>query len=171
MNLPMPPALIDAEAAYSHLLEELRQSLRPTDHLVGVQSKGAWIAARLHKDLMLTTPLGFISSSMHRDDYTIRGLSKADQTQLPFEVDHADIVLVDDVLFTGRTVRAILNEFFDFGRPQSVRLAVLIDRGGRQLPFQADFFAARVPLSPDDVLVLNQDAQGRFEFVLHNKKA
>lgn len=160
------PAL-DAEDCYQELLALLRAQLSPTDFLVGVQSKGVKIARRLHQDLALNTPLGSISSSMHRDDYTLRGLSKAELTQLPFDVDHAQIILIDDVLFTGRTTRAILNELFDFGRPARIRLAVLVDRGGRQLPVQADFCARQVDIPADQALVLHQNENGRFDFVLN----
>lgn len=162
---------IDAEACYLQLLAQLRSQLSAQDHLVGVQSKGVKIAKRLHQDLGLTGPLGTISSSMHRDDYLLRGLSKAELTQLPFEVDHARIVLVDDVLFTGRTVRALLNELFDFGRPERIRLAVLVDRGGRQLPVQADFCATKLELPEQASLTLNQDEQGHFHFVLNTPTA
>lgn len=168
MNASQPLLEIDAEACYTQLLSHLRAQLPLTDYLVGVQSKGVKIAKRLHHDLNLTTPLGMISSSMHRDDYTLRGLSKAEHTQLPFDVDDARIVLVDDVLFTGRTTRAILNELFDFGRPESIRLAVLVDRGGRQLPVQADYCALRVELPAQATLTLHQNAEGHFDFVLNS---
>ena len=158
---------IDAETCYQLLLDQLRAAVGPTDYLVGVQSKGVKIARRLHQDLGLSTPLGTISSSMHRDDYTLRGLSKAELTQLPFDVDHAQIVLIDDVLFTGRTTRAILNELFDFGRPARIRLAVMLDRGGRQLPVQADFCAQRIDVPTEMAVMLHQNESGRFDFVLN----
>jgi pyrimidine operon attenuation protein/uracil phosphoribosyltransferase len=154
----------DAERCYQTLLELLKGALAPGDHLVGVQSKGVWIAQRLHRDLNLTTPLGLITSSMHRDDFAIRGLSKTDQTHLPFDIDSSPLVLVDDVLFTGRTVRAIVNELFDFGRPPSIRLAVMIDRGGRQLPIQADYVALKVQVPTDQKVSLLQRADGTFAF-------
>ncbi|MEZ5730001.1 MAG: bifunctional pyr operon transcriptional regulator/uracil phosphoribosyltransferase PyrR [Burkholderiaceae bacterium] len=137
----------DAEHAYRRLLEAVRRARDAQSGkliLVGVHSGGAWIAERLWADLGLDTPLGFLSSAFHRDDYgqgkRLTGPSKT--TDLGFEIADADIVLVDDILFTGRTVRAVLNELFDYGRPRRVRLAVLIDRGGRELPIQADFCGA-----------------------------
>jgi pyrimidine operon attenuation protein / uracil phosphoribosyltransferase len=106
---------------------------------------------------------------MHRDDYAQRGLASGGQTQLPFEVDGADILVLDDVLYTGRTIRAVLNELFDYGRPARVQLAVLVDRGGRQLPVQADFAAARVALPDTQSLALARDALGTFSFQVENK--
>jgi len=101
---------------------------------------------------------------MHRDDFAQRGLSAGGATQLPFEVDGAEIVLLDDVLYTGRTIRAVVNELFDFGRPAAVRLAVLVDRGGRELPIEAGFAAARVTLAGNQSLALERDADGVFSF-------
>ena len=102
---------------------------------------------------------------MHRDDFGERGLAAGSHaTALPFEVDGADILLVDDVLQTGRTIRAVLNELYDLGRPASVRLAVLVDRGGRELPIEAAFAAARVVLPASHKLRLTRDDSGRFDF-------
>jgi pyrimidine operon attenuation protein/uracil phosphoribosyltransferase len=101
---------------------------------------------------------------MHRDDYARRGLSPTAQTKLDFDVNGAHIVLLDDVLYTGRTIRAVLNELFDYGRPSHVTLAVLVDRGGRELPVQADYAAARVSLPAAQSLALARDAGGLFTF-------
>lgn len=101
---------------------------------------------------------------MHRDDFAQRGLSASAQTALPFDVNGADVLVLDDVLYTGRTIRAVLNELFDYGRPASVRLAVLVDRGGRELPVQADFAAARVALPGSQSLALARNEQGTFQF-------
>jgi pyrimidine operon attenuation protein / uracil phosphoribosyltransferase len=141
-------SLPDAELLYAKLLELMRAHINErTVTLVGITSGGAWLAERLHKDLGLITPLGIISSALHRDDYSTRGMSSAAQTQLPFEVDGADIVLIDDVLHTGRTIRAVINELYDFGRPKRVSLAVLVDRGERELPIQADIVALKSDVS------------------------
>jgi pyrimidine operon attenuation protein/uracil phosphoribosyltransferase len=107
---------------------------------------------------------GVISSTLHRDDFAQRGLALNAQTTLPFDVEGADIILVDDVLYTGRTLRAVLNELFDYGRPRRVRLAVLVDRGGRQLPIQADVAAVQVSLPAQQSLRFGRDDQGRFSF-------
>jgi pyrimidine operon attenuation protein/uracil phosphoribosyltransferase len=101
---------------------------------------------------------------MHRDDFAQRGLADGGQTKLPFEVNGAHLIVLDDVLYTGRTIRAVLNELFDYGRPANVQLAVLVDRGGRELPIQADYAAARVALPATQSLALTVEANGQFNF-------
>lgn len=155
---------LDAEALYRELLRGVRGLCTPQTRLVGITSGGAWLASRLQKDLQLPGEAGAISSAMHRDDFAKRGLSAGGQTVLPFDVNGAEILLLDDVLFTGRTIRAVLNELFDYGRPASVKLAVLVDRGGRELPVQADLAAARVALPAAQSLALARDAAGGFSF-------
>ena len=155
---------LDAEALYRELLRGVRTLLGHQTRLVGITSGGAWLAQRLQKDLNLADEPGMISSAMHRDDFAQRGLSDGGQTMLPFDVNGADIIVLDDVLYTGRTIRAVLNELFDYGRPASVRLAVLVDRGGRELPIQSDFAAARVALPAAQQLALAQDEAGVFSF-------
>jgi len=156
--------VLDAESLYLELLRGVRGLCSPDSHLVGITSGGAWLAERLHKDMGLGGSYGTISSSMHRDDFAKRGLAAGGQTKLPFAVQGAHIVVLDDVLFTGRTIRAVMNELFDYGRPASVKLAVLVDRGGRELPIHADFAAARVSLEPSQSLALARDIQGGFSF-------
>jgi pyrimidine operon attenuation protein/uracil phosphoribosyltransferase len=165
----MSTLALDAEALYQELLTGVRRLCGTDTRLVGITSGGAWLAQRLQHDLGLSGEAGQVSSVMHRDDYAQRGLSAGGQTQLPFEVDGADILVLDDVLYTGRTIRAVLNELFDYGRPARVRLAVLVDRGGRQLPVQADLAAARVALPDSQSLALARDDQGRFSFEVENK--
>ena len=160
---------LDAEALYKELLRSVRGLCKADTRLVGITSGGAWLAERLQRDLGLPGEPGQVSSVMHRDDYAQRGLSAGGQTSLPFEVDGADILVLDDVLYTGRTIRAVLNEFFDYGRPARVQLAVLVDRGGRQLPVQADYAAARVVLPETQSLALARDAAGAFSFDVENK--
>ncbi|QPF72648.1 bifunctional pyr operon transcriptional regulator/uracil phosphoribosyltransferase PyrR [Roseateles sp. DAIF2] len=157
---------LDAEALYADLLRGVQRLLRPNSALVGIWSGGAWLAERLQKDLGLAGAPGVISSALHRDDFGSKGMSAAaDHTKLPFEVEGRDILLIDDVLYTGRTTRAVINELFDFGRPASVTLAVLVDRGGRELPIEPVFSAARVTLGgPDQKLRLARAADGRFSF-------
>ena len=160
----MSTLALDAEALYRELLRGVRQLCGANTQLVGITSGGAWLAERLQTDLKLPGKAGTISSSMHRDDFAQRGLSAGGQTQLPFDVNGADILILDDVLYTGRTIRAVINELFDYGRPASVRLAVLVDRGGRELPVQADFAAARVTLGSAQSLSLARSDAGVFSF-------
>ena len=156
---------LDAEALYADLAEGVRGLLQPDSVLVGIWSGGAWLAERLQRDLQRPGEHGVISSALHRDDFGSRGLSAgADHTRLPFEVAGKAIVLIDDVLNTGRTIRAVINELYDFGRPASVQLAVLVDRGGRELPIQAAVSAARITLPRGQRLSLARDAAGRFSF-------
>lgn len=160
----MSTLTLDAEALYRELVRGVRALCTPGTRLVGVASGGAWLAERLQRDLQLPGEHGVISSTLHRDDFARRGMAASAQTALPFDVNDARILLLDDVLYTGRTIRAVLNELFDYGRPASVQLAVLVDRGGRELPVQADFAAARVALAPNQSLALARDAQGAFSF-------
>jgi pyrimidine operon attenuation protein/uracil phosphoribosyltransferase len=161
----------DAEALYAQLLTRVRAVLEaePATRLVGIATGGAWIAERLHADLKQPGACGVVSSVMHRDDFARRGLASSVQTRLPFEVDGASLLLIDDVLYTGRTLRAVLNELFDHGRPASVRLAVLVDRGGRQLPIEAQLSMARVEVPAGQSLELARDGDGRLRFVLESQ--
>ena len=156
---------LDAQALYADLLAGVRAARHPASRLVGIWSGGAWLAERLQRDLGLAGEHGVISSALHRDDFSSRGMSgAADHTRLPFEVEGCHIVLIDDVLYTGRTIRAVINELFDFGRPASVTLAVLVDRGGRELPVAAAFAAARVVLPPTQKLSLQRADDSAFTF-------
>lgn len=163
----MSSLTLDAEALYRDVLRAMRQLLASCEQkprLVGVASGGVWLAERLRTDLALTDEAGTLSSAMHRDDFSRRGLATSGQTVLPFDVNGADLIVLDDVLYTGRTIRAVLNELFDYGRPASVKLMVLVDRGGRELPVQADFAAARVALPATQSLALARGDDGLFSF-------
>lgn len=160
----MSTLVLDAEELYRELLRGVRGLCNAKTHLVGVTSGGAWLVERLQRDLGLAGEPGTISSAMHRDDFARRGLAAGGQTVLPFDVNEAEILLLDDVLYTGRTIRAVINELFDYGRPASIQLAVMVDRGGRQLPIQPDFAAARVTLPTDQSLALARNDQGNFSF-------
>ena len=160
---------LDAEALYADLLARVRPLLRPGSVLVGIWSGGAWLAERLQRDLGLAGKHGVISSALHRDDFGSRGLANTtDATALPFAIDDQHVLLIDDVLYTGRTTRAVLNELFDYGRPASVTLAVLVDRGGRQLPIEPAVSAARVVLPASQTLALTRRHDGRFEFEIQS---
>lgn len=158
---------LNAEALYLELLSSLQTLLASypkPPRLVGVASGGAWLAERLQKDLGLLDPVGVLSSVMHRDDFASRGLATSAQTLLPFDVNGEHLIVLDDVLYTGRTIRAVLNELFDYGRPASVKLAVLVDRGGRELPVQPDLAMARIALPVAQSLQLARSDAGLFSF-------
>ncbi len=162
---------LDAEALYAELKRGVQSLLAGTPlQLVGVTSGGTWLAERLQRELALPGEIGVISSALHRDDFAQRGLSaRTGQTRLPFEVNGAQVLIIDDVLYTGRTLRAVINELFDYGRPASVKLAVLVDRGGRELPVAADFAATRLPLPHNQSFELARLADGAFTFVLEHR--
>jgi pyrimidine operon attenuation protein/uracil phosphoribosyltransferase len=167
MNMPNPK--LDAEALYQVLAERLKAGLAKAENVavVGIYSGGAWLAERLAAELKLNDRLGFIDVSFYRDDYKEKGLhAEVKPTQIPFEVDGATIVLVDDVLYTGRTTRAAINELFDYGRPAKIMLAALVDRGGRELPIAADFVADTITLSDDQQLVLQRADDGRLSLTI-----
>ncbi len=165
----MSDLTLDAQALYADLLQGARALCRPDTRLVGITSGGAWLAQRLQVDLALPGTCGVISSAMHRDDFAQRGLGGGGRTQLPFEINGAHVLVVDDVLYTGRTLRAVMNELFDYGRPASIKLAVLVDRGGRDLPIQPDFAAARVSLPSTQSLALARTEDGSLRFDLKTK--
>jgi pyrimidine operon attenuation protein/uracil phosphoribosyltransferase len=155
---------LDAEALYQALCGQVRAGLAgvPDAAIVGIYSGGAWLAERLARDLGLEQRLGFIDVSFYRDDYARKGLHpEVKPTHIGFPVDGATIVLVDDVLFTGRTTRAAINVLFDYGRPGRIMLAALADRGGRQLPVAADFVGTRVELQAGQSLSLARGDDGR----------
>ncbi len=106
-----------------------------------------------------------------RDDYAARGLRRdVKRSEIPFEVEDRDLILVDDVLYTGRTIRAALNELFDYGRPANVKLAALVDRGGRQLPIAPQFVGGTLALKPGQSVALKRDAGGRLSLELREEK-
>ena len=157
-NLP------DAEVTLGRLADKMRGAIAFDAKLVGIHSGGAWIAERLAAMLDGEHPVGFIDVSFYRDDYAQKGLRpKLASTELPFEVAGSRLVLVDDVLYTGRSVRAAINELFDYGRPESIELAVLIDRGGRELPIEAAWVGARLAVARDLSIVLQRRSDGKLE--------
>ena len=172
MGAPLSTLSLDAEALYADLLVGVRGLLRLDTALVGIWSGGAWLAERLQADLALPGAAGVISSTLHRDDFGSRGMAAGtDATKLPFAIDERHILLIDDVLFTGRTIRAVINELYDFGRPASVQLAVLVDRGGRELPMEAGYAAAKVALPAGQRLSLTREDDGRFAFAVEEEPA
>ena len=164
------PNLPNAEQLYADLRAAVQAALTPQTVVLGIYSGGAWIAQRLQADLQLQGRVAFISSSMYRDDFAKRGLAASLPTDIPFDIDGAPILLIDDVLHTGRTIRAVLNELFDHGRPAQVQLMVLVDRAGRQLPFAANFAAAQADFAPQTSLNLSKNDAGQLAFTLKNKE-
>jgi len=159
--------LPDAEQLVDRLAEQIRREATASVALVGIYTGGVWIAERLHHALGLATPIGTIDIAFYRDDYKKTGLrAGVKPSDIPFRVENADIILVDDVLYTGRTIRAALNEIFDYGRPTSIRLAALVDRGGRQLPICPQFVGATVEVDLDRTIELRRDEGGRFSLAL-----
>ncbi|GAB5099222.1 bifunctional pyr operon transcriptional regulator/uracil phosphoribosyltransferase PyrR [Caballeronia sp. LP006] len=166
---------IDAEALYRALVESIHAAYENAlaeeegVALVGIYSGGVWLAERLAKEFN-APHFGVVNVALHRDDYAKKGLhSQASPTSLPFAVDGRRIVLIDDVLSTGRTVRAAINELYDYGRPASVDLAVLADRGGRELPIAARFVGGTVDVPANEGLVLARRADGGFDFTTESR--
>jgi pyrimidine operon attenuation protein/uracil phosphoribosyltransferase len=166
---------MNAELLYGKLLDALhKRAQKGLFELAGLAMGGAWIAERLAKDLGLPH-YGVINVAFHRDDYAEKGMTalrtaSTMTTHLPFEVNGANIVLIDDVLLTGRTVRAALNELFDFGRPALVELMVLADRGNRELPVCANFVGEQIQVPENQILVLEKDTAGKFSFQLEERE-
>ena len=165
----IPPA----SELIEQLVAQLRSHVTPATVLVGIHTGGVWVAEALHAALGLTTPLASIDVAFHRDDHHLgNGLKAAGRiSHLPDDVEGAHLILVDDVLYTGRTIRAALNELFDYGRPANVELAVLVDRGGRELPIAATYcaYALSKPLPASQSFNLQRDTNCQLSFSLSEK--
>lgn len=162
--------LPDAEQTFARLADKLRSAVKENTALVGIHTGGAWLAERLHRELGLSLPLGTLDISFYRDDFDRIGLhARVKPSDIPFEVEGGDIILVDDVLYTGRTIRAAMNELFDYGRPSRIQLAALIDRGGRELPIAPQYIGAVLELPPDQMLALQRSFSGELSLRLYDK--
>jgi pyrimidine operon attenuation protein/uracil phosphoribosyltransferase len=162
---PLP----DAEAQCRQLADLIRPHLHRQPALVGIFSGGAWIAERLKELLGLPEDVGMIDVSFYRDDFAEKGLHpQVRPTLIPFDVEGRHLILVDDVLYTGRTTRAAINELFDYGRPASIELAVLADRDGRELPVAPTYCVWDVTLQDGQSLVLGRDDHGQLAWRLEN---
>ena len=162
MSTPLP----DPEALVRAMADAMRGKIAADAGMVGIYTGGAWVAERLHRALGLATPLGHLAVTLHRDDFGRIGLHRESRrSQIPFPVDGREIILVDDVLHSGRTIRAALNELFDFGRPKAVRLAIMAERGARELPISPDWLGAKIEVRPDEDLVLSNES-GRLRLAM-----
>lgn len=151
--------LPSVESLISKISQELSQYIRAhqleNPAMIGIHTGGTWIAQRLHQNLKLADPLGALNISFYRDDYSSKGLHpQVKPSELKFSTENRHIILVDDVLMSGRTIRAALNEIFDYGRPDSVTLVTLIDLNARQLPIQADITGQSLALAPNERIKL-----------------
>ncbi|MDO9312184.1 MAG: bifunctional pyr operon transcriptional regulator/uracil phosphoribosyltransferase PyrR [Nitrosomonas sp.] len=163
--------LPDAEILLKSLAKKVRSEGDKDFVLVGIHTGGVWLAERLHQELGITQPLGTLDVSFYRDDFDKIGLhSQVKPSEIPFEVEGAHIILVDDVLYTGRTIRAAINELFDYGRPASISLATLVDRGGRELPIAAQYTGIALELPVDKMLELKREENGKLSLNLYDKR-
>ena len=161
MNLP------NAETLFESLAERIKPLIQPNTAIVGIHSGGAWLAERLLPTLGKDLAHGILDVSFYRDDYNERGLhSETKPSQIPFDVQDKHIILIDDVFYTGRTIRAAMNELFDYGRPASITLAVLVNRGGRELPIAPQISAFDTELAASQNLQLLRHDNGTFYFTL-----
>jgi pyrimidine operon attenuation protein/uracil phosphoribosyltransferase len=152
----------DVRRATTRMAHEIIERNRGLDGVVvlGVQSGGVWLAERLGAEIAgieRPVPVGSIDASLYRDDIGLRPVAPAARSVLPVDVDGATVVLVDDVLFTGRTVRAALDAVAEYGRPRAVQLAVLVDRGHRELPIRPDYVGKNLPTSRDEEVSATAD--------------
>lgn len=162
--------LPDAEVVFRNLSKQILSVDCKRFALVGIHTGGVWLAERLHQEMSGALPLGTLDVSFYRDDFDKIGLhAKVKRSNIPFEVEGAHVLLVDDVLHTGRTIRAAINELFDYGRPASISLATLVDRGGRELPIAAQYTGVELAIPTEKMLELQREKSGRLSLVLHDK--
>ena len=159
---------LDAESIYAELARRVREHVvGRSPMLVGVHTGGVWLAERLRADLGIVPEVGILDVSFYRDDFSQGGLARGVRpSRIPFDIDGASVLLVDDVLNTGRTVRAAMNELFDYGRPARIELAVLVDRGGRELPVSTSLVGRTIEVPADVSVVLSRDDDRRLQLRL-----
>lgn len=161
---------IDVDELLSSLTEQTQSLLLSLDDpqplIVGIRTGGIWVAEHLHQTLALSKPIGVLDISFYRDDFSRLGLNpEVKPSSIPLDITNEHIILVDDVLHTGRTIRAAMNELFDYGRPASVHLAVLVDRGGRELPIDAKVAGKRIDLPPQQHVKLTGPTPLKLEII------
>ena len=169
MQLPDPETLL------AKITAEIQSQLNRDTALVGIHSGGVWLMNRVLENIKQTMPhsivaFGTLDAAMYRDDYAKRGLkNESKPSNIAFDVTNKHIILIDDIFYTGRTTRAAMNELFDYGRPASITLAVLINRGGAELPIAPNIVGAEILLKPNENLQLSQDSKGKLQLSLENK--
>jgi pyrimidine operon attenuation protein/uracil phosphoribosyltransferase len=162
--------LPDAEKAFDSLAKKIQADAARDFALVGIHTGGVWLAERLHQALGAKQPLGTLDVAFYRDDFDKIGLHpQVKPSEIPFAVEGAHILLVDDVLQTGRTIRAAINELFDYGRPASISFAALVDRGGRELPIAPQYTGITLELPADKMLELKCEKNGKLSFHLYDE--
>lgn len=170
MQLPDPETLLAEITA--KITEKIQTQLQPNSALVGIHSGGVWLMQRILKSIKQDVPYGTLDAALYRDDYAQRGLkTEPKPSNIAFDVQDKHIILIDDIFYTGRTTRAAMNELFDYGRPASITLAVLINRGGAELPILPNIVGAEIFLKPDQSLQLSQDTKGKLHLSLENNNA
>jgi len=165
MQLPNP------EEIQSKVTAQIVQLISPNTAIVGIHSGGVWVMEHVLNQIKQEVPFGTLDAALYRDDFAQRGLKEKPQpANIPFDVQDKDIILIDDIFYTGRTTRAAINELFDFGRPASITLAVLINRSGAQLPIKPQIVGADIALQPEQHFKLSQNKQGKLNLTLETNQ-
>jgi pyrimidine operon attenuation protein/uracil phosphoribosyltransferase len=165
MQLPNPEQLLD------DITNKIKMQLQADTAIIGIHRGGVWIMQHVLENISQDVPYGTMDAALYRDDYAQRGLKNIPKpANIPFDINGKHIILIDDIFYTGRTTRAAMNELFDYGRPASVTLAVLINRGGAQLPITPQIQGASLLLKPNQTLKLSQDTQGALQLALENNE-
>jgi pyrimidine operon attenuation protein / uracil phosphoribosyltransferase len=165
-NMQLP----DPENLLAEITAKIQALLNKDSALVGIHSGGMWMMQRILESIKQDVPYGMLDAAMYRDDYAQRGLKNEPKpSQIPFDVTDKHLILIDDIFYTGRTTRAAMNELFDYGRPAIITLAVLINRGGAELPITPNIVGAEILLSPNQNLQLSQDTKGKLLLNLENQ--
>jgi pyrimidine operon attenuation protein/uracil phosphoribosyltransferase len=163
MQLPNPETLL------AEITAKIQAQLQPNSALVGIHSGGVWLMQRILASIKEDIPHGMLDAALYRDDYAQRGLkTEPKPSNIAFDVTDKHIILIDDIFYTGRTTRAAMNELFDYGRPASITLAVLINRGGAELPITPNIVGAEILLAHNQNLQLTQDSKGKLSLSLEN---
>jgi pyrimidine operon attenuation protein / uracil phosphoribosyltransferase len=166
MQLPNPETLL------ADITAKIAAKINPNSALVGIHSGGVWLMQRILQSLKTDIPFGTLDAALYRDDYAARGLKTDPKpSDIAFDVTDKHIILIDDIFYTGRTTRAVMNELFDYGRPASITLAVLINRGGAQLPIAPNIIGAEILLQANQNLQLTQNTKGKLHLEVEQNNA